>query len=211
MEQVMTEAAALGVTVTAAAGDNGSTDGVNDGKQHVDFPASAPHVLACGGTTLEIQNGQITSETVWNELASGHGATGGGVSIEFTPPPSYQSALNPTNVDTSQPGRGVPDVCGDADPETGYQVLVDGQPQSIGGTSAVAPLWAALVCRLAELSGKPLGLVHSTLYSGVAAGVAQRGLHDITSGSNGAYAAGTGWDACTGLGSPDGAALVSIL
>src|SRR5262249_5856915 len=90
LEQVMTEAAALNVTVTAAAGDNGSTDGISDGKQHVDFPASAPHVLACGGTTLQVTNGQIVGETVWNELSSNHGATGGGVSVEF-PTPSYQS------------------------------------------------------------------------------------------------------------------------
>jgi kumamolisin len=207
MEQVMTEAAALGVTVTVAAGDNGSTDGVNDGRQHVDFPASAPHALACGGTTLQIQNGQIASETVWNELATGHGATGGGVSIEFTPPPSYQSALNPTNVDTSQPGRGVPDVCGDADPETGYQVLVDGQPQSIGGTSAVAPLWAGLTALMNESLGRPVGFLQPLLY----ASAAQAGFHDVTQGDNPAYKAGPGWDPCTGLGSPNGSALLLAL
>ena len=90
MEQILTEAAALGVAVTVASGDNGSTDGVNDGKQHVDFPASAPHALGCGGTTLHIANGQISSETVWNELPN-HGAGGGGISIEF-PVPSYQTS-----------------------------------------------------------------------------------------------------------------------
>jgi kumamolisin len=207
MEQVMTEAAALGVTVTVAAGDNGSTDGVGDGRQHVDFPASAPHALACGGTTLQIQNGQIASETVWNELATGHGATGGGVSVEFTPPPSYQNALNPTNVDTSQPGRGVPDVCGDADPETGYQVLVDGQPQSIGGTSAVAPLWAGLTALMNESLGRPVGFLQPLLY----ASAAQAGFHDVTQGDNPAYTAGPGWDPCTGLGSPNGSALLQAL
>jgi kumamolisin len=207
MEQVMTEAAALGVTVTAAAGDNGSTDGVNDGKQHVDFPASAPHVLACGGTTLEIQNGQITSETVWNELASGHGATGGGVSIEFSPPPSYQTSLNPTNVDTGQTGRGVPDVSGDADPETGYEVLVDGQPQTIGGTSAVAPLWAGLTALMNESLGRPAGFLQPLLY----ATAAKAGFNDVIQGDNPAYQAGPDWDACTGLGSPNGAALLQAL
>jgi len=102
-------------------------------------------------------------------------------------------------------------VAGNADPQTGYQVYVDGQTAVVGGTSAVAPLWAALVCRLAQLSGKPLGLIQPTLYDRVAAGVAQPGLRDVTSGDNGAYKARPGWDPCTGLGSPDGAALASIL
>ncbi len=207
MEQVMIEAAALGVTVTAAAGDNGSTDGVNDGRQHVDFPASAPHVLACGGTTLQIQNGQITSESVWNELAGNHGATGGGVSVAFTPPPSYQTTVNPINVDTNAPGRGVPDVSGDADPETGYEVLVDGQSQVIGGTSAVAPLWAGLIALMNEGLGRPVGFLQPLLYSAPA----NSGFHDITEGENPAYKAAPGWDACTGLGSPNGAALLAAL
>ncbi len=207
MEQVMTEAAALGVTVMVAAGDNGSTDGVSDGRQHVDFPASAPHALACGGTTLEIQNGQIVSESVWNELAGNHGATGGGVSVAFTPPPSYQSTVNPVNVDTHEAGRGVPDVCGDADPETGYEVLVDGQAQVIGGTSAVAPLWAGLTALLNEALGRPVGFLQPLLY----AAATKPGFHDITSGENPAYKAGPGWDACTGLGSPDGTALLQAL
>ncbi len=206
MEQVMIEAAAVGVTVTAAAGDNGSTDGVSDGKQHVDFPASAPHVLACGGTTLQVSSGQITSETVWNELTTNHGATGGGVSVEF-PTPSYQSTINPTNVDTRQTGRGVPDVSGDADPETGYEVLVDGQRQVIGGTSAVAPLWAGLTALLNEALGKPVGFLQPLIYAGSARG----GFNDITQGNNPAYEAGLGWDACTGLGSPNGTALLEAL
>ncbi len=207
MEQVMTEAAALGVTVTVAAGDNGSTDGVNDGKQHVDFPASAPHALACGGTSLQIQNGRITSETVWNDLTAGHGATGGGVSVEFTPPPSYQSAINPKNVDSGGAGRGVPDVSGDADPETGYQVLVDGQPQAIGGTSAVAPLWAGLSALMNESLGRPVGFLQPLLY----ATATKSGFNDITQGDNPAYAAGPDWDACSGLGSPNGTALLQAL
>ncbi len=108
MEQVLTEAGALGVTVTVAAGDNGSTDNVSDGQQHVDFPASAPHALACGGTSLRLSGAQISSESVWND--PGDGATGGGVSRPF-PLPSYQSSAHvPGNVDTGSPGRGVPDV-----------------------------------------------------------------------------------------------------
>jgi len=206
MEQILTEGAAVGVTVTVASGDNGSTDGVTDGKQHVDFPASAPHALGCGGTTLRIQNGQIASETVWNELPN-DGAGGGGISIEFGVP-SYQSASKmPTNVDTGKPGRGVPDVAGNADPETGYSVLVDGSQQTIGGTSAVAPLWAGLTVLLNESLGKPVGFMQPQIYVASAAS----GFHDITQGSNTAYHAGPGWDACTGNGSPDGAALLTAL
>ena len=155
MEQILTDAGGAGVTVTAAAGDGGSTDGVSDGRQHVDFPSSAPHALACGGTALQASGAQITSETVWND--TGDGATGGGVSIEFALP-SYQSGAGvPANVDTDQPGRGVPDVAGDADPQTGYTIRVDGSDQTIGGTSAVAPLWAGLIALLNQSLGAPLG------------------------------------------------------
>ena len=105
----------------------------------------------------------------------------------------------------------MPDVAGCADPQTGYQVLVDGQSMVVGGTSAVAPLWAALVCRMAQSTGKPFGLLQPLVYAGVSAGTAAAGFQDITSGNNGAYAAGPGWDACTGLGSPNGTALLGIL
>jgi kumamolisin len=206
MEQTFTEAAALGVTVTVASGDSGSTDGATDGKQHVDFPASAPHALGCGGTSLQIVDGAISSESVWNDGAGG-GAGGGGVSIEF-PVPSYQTSANvPNNVDTGQPGRGVPDVCGDADPATGYTVRVDGADQTVGGTSAVAPLWAGLTALINQALGKPAGFLQPQLY----ATATQTAFHDITEGSNGAYDAGPGWDACTGLGSPNGAALLQAL
>jgi kumamolisin len=206
MEQIFTEAAALGVSVTVAAGDDGSTDGVEDGKQHVDFPAAAPHALACGGTSLRASGAQITSETVWNDGAGG-GAGGGGVSIEF-PLPSYQAHAGvPANVDTGSVGRGVPDVCGDADPETGYSIRVDGAQQTIGGTSAVAPLWAGLIALINQGLGKPVGFLQPQLYAPASAPA----LHDITQGDNGSYRAGPGWDACTGLGSPDGAALLRVL
>jgi kumamolisin len=206
MEQTFTEAAALGVTVTAASGDSGSTDGVTDGKQHVDFPASAPHVLACGGTSLQVQSGAVTSETVWNGGAGG-GAGGGGVSIEF-PVPSYQAAAHvPANVDTGKPGRGVPDVSGDADPATGYIIRVDGAEQTIGGTSAVAPLWAGLTALINQGLGKPAGFLQPQLY----APATQSAFRDITQGNNGAYQAGAGYDTCTGLGSPNGAALLKAL
>jgi kumamolisin len=213
LDQALADAAALGVTVCAAAGDNGSGDGQSG--THVDFPASSPHALACGGTSLRgnAGTGVISSETVWNDGASG-GATGGGVSDTFGLPSWQASAGVPVGSGApagSAAGRGVPDVAGCADPVTGYQVRVDGQSTVIGGTSAVAPLWAGLISRLAQSTGKPFGLIQPQLYAGVSAGAAAAGFQDITSGNNGAYAAGPGWDACTGLGSPDGTALLGVL
>ena len=204
LDQACADAVALGATVLAAAGDNGSGDNEPDGTPHCDFPASSPHVLGCGGTRLVLDgSGAISGETVWNDGTSG-GATGGGVSTSF-PTPSWQA-----NAGVPASGRGVPDVAGNADPQTGYQIYVDGQYGVVGGTSAVAPLWAALVCRLAQRVGKPLGLLQPTLYTNVAPGVAQAGFHDVTQGDNGAYRAGPGWDACTGLGTPDGAKLTGL-
>ncbi|HXZ70626.1 MAG TPA: S53 family peptidase, partial [Streptosporangiaceae bacterium] len=277
MNGAMSDAAALGITVCAAAGDNGSTDGVTDGQQHVDFPASSPYALGCGGTRLLANpaTGVISSEVVWNELASNEGATGGGVSDQFALP-SWQAnagvparataaaaspAADPAGGAASSPaggaadgaasspagdpaggaassghrrhhpggsggsgsggtggsgsggsgGRGVPDVAGNADPTTGYQIYSGGQAQVVGGTSAVAPLWSALIARLAQATGKRFGLLQTSLYAGVTPGVGVPGCRDITSGNNGAYSAGPGWDACTGLGSPDGTALLSRL
>jgi kumamolisin len=211
LDQAMADAAALGVTVCAAAGDSGSSDGQNG--THVDFPASSPHALACGGTSLRgnAGTGVISSETVWNDGSSG-GATGGGVSDTF-PVPSWQAAAGvPARGGAaagSAAGRGVPDVAGCADPATGYQVRVDGQSMVVGGTSAVAPLWAGLISRMAQSTGKPFGLLQPVLYAGVTAGTAAPGFRDITSGSNGDYSAGPGWDACTGLGSPEGSTLLT--
>ena len=198
------DAAALGVTILAASGDNGSSDGVTDGKNHVDFPASSPHILACGGTNLQSASGAITSETVWNDGAQG-GATGGGFSVQF-PLPAWQAGINvkpPTGG-----GRGVPDICGDADPQTGYNVLVDGESLVIGGTSAVAPLWSGLIALLNQKLGKPLGFLQPMLY---ALPKTAGALRDIVSGSNGAFSAGPGWDAASGLGSPVGANLLKAL
>lgn len=205
MESALQDAAALGVTVTVAAGDNGSSDGETDNQPHVDFPASSPYALACGGTTLDASGTSIQNEVVWNETASNDGATGGGVSIEFDLPTWQQNANVPKSPSGST-GRGVPDVAGNADPVTGYQVLVGGQSQVIGGTSAVAPLWAALIARLNQKLGTPVGDVHTALYQ-----IGETAFRDITQGNNGAYQAGTGWDACTGLGSPNGQALLNAL
>ena len=207
MEQAFAAAAAMGVTVTVAAGDNGSGDGVNDGLAHVDFPASAPHALGCGGTHLVASGAIIEAETVWDD-GPGGGATGGGVSAVFAVPAYQQAAGVPPSANPGRgAGRGVPDVSGDADPATGYVVRVDGQTMVIGGTSAVAPLWAGLVALLNETLGQPVGFLQPFLYSQAAT----PGLRDITQGSNGAYSAGPGWDACTGLGSPDGTKLLAAL
>jgi len=199
-------AAAMGVTVCVASGDNGSSDGVNDGNNHVDFPASSSFALGCGGTTLQTSNEQIVSETVWNDLPNG-GATGGGVSNVF-PLPTWQDGFDVPSPSVQGGGRGVPDVSGDADPNTGYNILVDGESAVIGGTSAVAPLWAALVARINQQMGKPIGFLNPLIY---AQAVEASGFHDITQGNNGAFSAGPGWDACTGLGSPDGAPLAASL
>jgi kumamolisin len=211
LDAAIADGVALGITVCVAAGDNGSSDGVSGSAAHVDFPASSPHALACGGTSLRADpsTGVITSEKVWNDGSRG-GATGGGVSDAF-PLPAWQANAGVPASSSGATGRGVPDVAGNADPETGYQVLVDGQQTVIGGTSAVAPLWAALTCRLAQSAGQTFGLFQQSLYAGVTAGSPTAGFRDVTSGSNGAYSAGPGWDACTGLGSPEGTALLARL
>lgn len=205
-DQAFQSAAALGVTVCIAAGDNGSTDGVTDGSNNVDFPASDPFVLGCGGTTIQTSNNQIVSEVVWNDLPNG-GATGGGVSNSF-PLPTWQNGFNVPAATASGGGRGVPDVAGDADPNSGYNILVDGQNEVVGGTSAVAPLWAGLVARINQQLGKSIGFLNPTIY---AQAVEAAGFHDITQGNNGAFSAAAGWDPCTGLGSPDGARLLAAL
>jgi kumamolisin len=209
MDEAFQAAAAMGVTVCVAAGDDGSTDGVTDNLNHVDFPASSPNVLACGGTKLVASNNSITSETVWNELANNEGATGGGISDVF-PLPSYQTGAGvpPSANPNGNVGRGVPDVTGNADPTTGYVTLVDGNPDVIGGTSAVAPLWAGLIALINESIGKPAGFINPLLYQN-AAGAGD--FNDIITGNNGAYSAGKGWDACSGLGSPIGTQVAAAL
>jgi kumamolisin len=199
-------AAVMGVTVLAASGDHGATDGVTDGKLHVDFPASSPHVTACGGTHIQAVGTTVLSETVWNDGPHG-GAGGGGVSAFFATP-AWQNGLSAkSTAGTIAPlqKRGVPDIAGDADPVSGYRVRVDGQGLVIGGTSAVAPLWAGLVALINQSKGRPCGLINPTLYANQAA------LTDIVHGNNNGFVAVPGWDPCTGLGSPRGNALAAVL
>ena len=208
-DQAFQAAAAMGVTICVAAGDNGSSDGVADGKPHVDFPASSPNVLACGGTRLLASSATaIDSESVWNEGAT-TSATGGGVSGFFALPAWQAKAGVPVSAGTGgKAGRGVPDVAGDADPATGYEVLVDGERFVIGGTSAVAPLWAGLVALMNQKLGHPVGFLNPMLYGSLQG---KGATNDITTGNNGDYSAKSGWDACTGWGSPDGAKLLKAL
>jgi kumamolisin len=203
-DQAFQAAAAMGITICVASGDNGSSDGVNDGTDHVDFPASSPFCLACGGTNLQASHGSITAEVVWNDGANG-GASGGGVSAFFDLP-TWQQGLEVVTAQGKRKldKRGVPDVCGDADPNSGYDVRVDGSDTVIGGTSAVAPLWAGLIARLNQRKGAAVGYINPRLYPDATA------FNDITVGSNGDFLAAGGWDACTGLGSPNGAKMPKL-
>lgn len=213
VDEALQSAAAVGITVCVASGDDGSRDEITDGRAHVDFPASSEYVLACGGTTLQSSDNTINSEVVWNDGTSG-GASGGGVSDDIALPSWQASANVPPSVNPgAHVGRGVPDVAGNADPNTGYEVISDGQQGIVGGTSAVAPLWAGLIARINQQLGKPVGFLNSILYS---LPNPSQTLNDITSGNNSiggvkGYTAGPGWDACTGWGSPNGTALLTAL
>lgn len=199
MNTALKDAATLGVTIMAASGDGLATDGEADGKPHVDYPASSPYVLGCGGTRIQVSGNSLADEVVWK---SNGGGTGGGVSNLF-PRPEYQSTITVPQPGSTKGGRGVPDVAGNADPDSGYRIVTGGQTGIIGGTSAVAPLWAGLVAGLNAKRGKPLGLVHAELYAHRAA------FRDVTSGDNKSgnigYVAAAGWDPCTGLGTPTAA------
>ncbi len=201
------DAAVVGVTIFVASGDGGATDGVTGNSLNVDFPSSSPNVTGCGGTTLVAKGSSISSEVVWNETAQNEGATGGGVSQVF-PLPTWQNNANVPASPNGKPGRGVPDVAGDADPTTGYNVVVDGQSGVIGGTSAVAPLWSGLMALINQSLGKPVGFLNSLIYTNADATAS---FHDITKGGNDGYDAAKGWDPCTGLGSPDGTKLLTAL
>jgi kumamolisin len=202
-------AAAAGRTICCAAGDSGAVDEPDTTTVHADFPASSPWVLACGGTHLESAAGAISAEVVWNHLADGNGATGGGVSAVF-PRPSWQSgtrAVPLAGVTPPPDGRGIPDVASLADPETPFVVAAPGGTlQAAGGTSAAAPLWAALIGRLNQALGARVGYLNPLLYSNYSGA-----LRDITNGDNGGYQATIGWDACTGWGSPAGLSLLQAM
>jgi kumamolisin len=210
-------AAQLGITVCVSTGDDGAEAQIQDGRAHVNFPATSPYVLAVGGTTLHVRKnttGQTTlTEVVWN---SGPGAgTGGGIS-DVTAMPAWQQGIVPISINPGHfAGRGIPDVAADADPATGYFVMSGGKFGVVGGTSASAPLWASLITRINAALGIRTGNFNALLYTKYGpAGV----LRDIVTGNNdtdglleGQFPAGTGWDACTGWGVPDGVKLLAAL
>jgi kumamolisin len=207
MDDAFRAAAVLGVTVSAASGASGSSDGVGDGGAHVDSRASGPFVVACGGTRLERSAAGRRSERAWGGSGT-NGATGGGVSEVFPRPDWQASARVPRSPNEGEfEGRGVPDVAANADPATGYRIRVDGSEGLFGGTSAVAPLLAGLVALINQRLGGRVGYLNPALYGIGAAAIFQ----DSTRGSNGVFAAARGWDACTGLGSPNGDALAEAL
>jgi kumamolisin len=207
VNKAFSAAAAKGITICCASGDDGSRDQARDNRAHADYPASDPFVLGVGGTSVKASNGQITSEVVWNDR---EGAGGGGISTIFGIPDFQKNiAFLKKPPARHKPGRGVPDVSANADPETGYVIIdVDGQHLDItGGTSAAAPLWAALICRLNQALGTRLGYINPLLYGALASGV----LRDITQGNIGGYRAAAGWDPSSGLGAPDGEKLLAAL
>lgn len=213
MDQAFHAAAQKQITVLCSAGDNGVTAGVTDGHAHVVFPASSPWVLACGGTRLTASGEKVKSEVAWNDRNDRKdmygGATGGGVS-EIFPLPDWQSAVDVPATDDGHRGRGIPDLAANASPYSGYQVRVHGSEMVVGGTSSTAPLLAGLVALMNQSLGRNLGHLNPLLYTKIGpAGV----MHNIIEGDNGVqgvkgYAAGPGWNACTGWGRPDGRKLL---
>ena len=201
MNSALQDAANLGVSTFVAAGDNLGTDGVNNGRANVDFPASSPWAIGCGGTQISTSSGKIVSEVVWNEGPSGWG-TGGGISDYFSVPAFQSKTTLPASVNGGRHGRGVPDVAGDASGMSPYSIVLDGAVNQIGGTSAVAPLWAALTALLNQACGTSLGFFLPTLYA------SPTPMREITVGNNKpigtnlGYNAGPHWNACTGLGVP---------
>jgi kumamolisin len=213
--ELFTAAAAVGITVCAASGDHGTADEAApnwDQKIHVNHPPADDMVLGCGGT--QIDNGKDVS---WNDgtpfdvnvQGGGGWATGGGISQRFAVPAYQARAELPASIGTNKPGRGVPDIAMSA---TNYFTRVDRFEGASGGTSAVAPLMAALIARLNQAKQKNVGFLNPFLYAS-----GQGACHDVTDGNNAikntvqGYDAGPGWDACTGLGTPDGTAILNNL
>jgi kumamolisin len=225
VNEALKEAALRGVTVCVAAGDDGSSDAVQDGYAHVDFPGSSPYVLSVGGTTIPVKGG-TQPDIVWFEgdglRADNGGSTGGGVSA-FMPRPQWQqqiaiSSVNPSGI----AGRIVPDLAANADWNASpYLLVVDGGAQANGGTSAATPLVASLITRINATRGpgNPVGYLTPVLYqtsSGGATTLGAAGGTDVVSGNNntskvGGYSAGPGYDAASGWGTPNGVALMQAL
>jgi kumamolisin len=202
-DEILQEAALLGVTVCCSSGDHGAFADVRDRVPHVCFPGASPYALACGGTSIKRGRARHFHETAWSDK---FGASGGGVSV-LLPRPAWQSGATVPLNRSGRRGRGVPDVAANGDPATGYRVFVWGKWCVGAGTSAAAPLWAGLIARINQARGAPLGLVTPFLYRNFAALVKSRALRPI---------AGRGkvrrqWNRHTGLGAPTGAELLRSL
>lgn len=229
-QAVFSKARAKGITVLASSGDSGAATEVCQGfnitiGKGVSVPSSDPLVTAVGGTTLDasVKRGDYIGEVTWNENNVGAGATGGGISNVF-PVPSYQQSIG-----LKLPGRGVPDVAFDGDPFTGVPIVVSIQGTTliapVGGTSVGSPAWAGIVALADQAAGKRLGFLNPAFYKISTSASYAQGFHDITFGNNSVtgfdrngnpvpipgYDAGPGWDAVTGVGSPDVAGLVPLL
>jgi kumamolisin len=243
VSSVFQEAAQLGITVLVASGDDGTNVRVFDGGAHVSYPASDPWVIACGGTYTANVKGSSFTQGTWSDPL---GAGGGGLSVCFVPPPSWQAkAKLPPSVITGNPqGRGVPDIAGNASPYSGYDLILYGESTTklkltapakgvlgvIGGTSAVAPLYAALIALINADLDEPVGYLNPTLYA-LAETPGQKVFADIDDGASNSwhynapvppksppitgtspgYTSAPGWDACTGWGTVNGLELLSAL
>lgn len=210
LDPVLQDAIRLGTTVLATAGDDLASERMRDGRVYVNYPASSPYVLGCGGTRIALDGarGSIVNETVWND--DGVHGTGGGISEEYQVPAFQAAAQIPGSLNDGRRGRGVPDVAAAAAPTNGYRIFLNGVDFVASGTSAVAPLWGAFIALINARRGQSLGFVNDRLYQ------LPNLLRPIVTGDNKdttglGYNAGPGWNACTGLGSPDGGAIVTAL
>jgi kumamolisin len=201
-----------GITVIVASGDSGARAQPSSADYTVQYPASSPFVLSCGGTV--VADRVLASEAVWN---AGSAGSGGGVSQIYAVP-AYQQNLTtkkyPSGAVASITGRAVPDVGGHA---VGYQFYFGPGPAPSGtlqnngsGTSAVAPVYAGLIGRINQAIAGRCGFVNKFMYANPGA------FHDVTQGNNAGpglvgYSATPGWDACTGLGSPNGIRLLQAV
>lgn len=217
ISQAFYEASLMGVTVLAASGDHGSSCGETDGRAHVSYPGSDPWVTSCGGTRISGVSGTRFTETTWDDndgAGDASSATGGGISDVF-PLPSWQNGAGvpPSANPGGRIGRGLPDVAGNASPSSGYVLDVDGSNEQVGGTSAVAPLYAGLVALWNAGLGKPVGFLNPMLYSLRGTPVIRNIADSASNATGGApgYPAVAGWNACTGLGVVDGAAFLARL
>jgi subtilase family serine protease len=200
LDTVLQQAVAQGQTLFTSSGDNGAycmavvgANGAPVGVPDALYPASSPGVIGVGGTTVL---GSGPTEISWY-------AGGGGTSF-FEPAPAYQSGAGGSYLGDTTGLRGVPDVSLDADPNSGYNVIVSGQSEEIGGTSASAPSWQGIWARAQGAHSGSLGFAGPVLYR-----LPATAFNDITIGTNGLYPATPGYDYTTGRGTPDIAKVVS--